>query len=71
MTRINDIYRTLGEWEEQLTPYEMQCLRDMGMNEETPYSAHEVMDNIIRYNGGMASGWEVRALIRSVFDIEL
>jgi len=43
----------------------IRILRDEG------YSNNEIFDGIVNYEGGLASGWEIRNLIESVYNVKV
>lgn len=67
------IARTRKDWEEYLNPSEYQALRDstIYIPEELQLSANEVLDVIIDFYGGIASGHEIRSMISRVYGVEL
>ena len=63
---------TLPEWEKYLYQYEMEALDDRFYQDHvSKFSANEVLDALVEYNGGVASGYQIRMLIQRVYGIEL
>lgn len=64
--------KTLGEWKEWLFSREMLALEDNGhINPEEELSADEVMDMIVEWEGGIASGYSLRSIVSRVYGIKL
>lgn len=62
----------LAEWEKRLLSMDMEALRDYGhAGPEEDLTAEEVMDIIVDWNGGIASGYAIRALVARVYGKEL
>ncbi len=62
----------VSEWEERLLPIDMEALRDYGhAGPEEDLTAKEVMDIIVDWNGGIVSGYAIRALVARVYGKEL
>lgn len=64
--------KTLREWEEDLHPSEVEALHDQYYTEpEDRISANEVLDAIVNWEGGIASGYHIRSIISRVYGVEL
>lgn len=64
--------KTVKEWKEKLQPAECEALDDMNYNnQEKRLSATEVFDQIVEWEGGLASGYHCRSIISRVYGIEL
>ena len=64
--------KTLKQWEEELHPAEIEALHDMCHTDpEERLTANEVLDAIVEWNGGLASGYHVRSVISRVYGKEL
>ena len=72
MDKINRKAKTVGRWEEILTPLEIEALHDTyHTNPEEALTPDEVLDIIVEWNGGIASGYHVRSIISRVYGVEL
>ena len=72
MEPINRQAKTLARWEEILMPIEVEALHDTyHTNPEETLTPNEVLDIIIEWNGGIASGYHVRSVISRVYGVEL
>jgi hypothetical protein len=64
--------KTLKQWEEILMPAEVQALHDTyHTNPEEALTANEVLDIIVEWNGGIATGYHIRRIISRVYGKEL
>lgn len=62
----------LTEWEKRLVPSDMIALSDYGhTRQEEELTADEVLDIIVDWNGGVRSGYALRALVARVYGKEL
>lgn len=69
---INRELRTLEQWEAELAPIEIEALHDYGhVQPWERLSPDEVLDMIIEWNGGIATGYQVRSIISRVYGVEL
>ena len=72
METINRQAKTLARWEEILMPREVEALHDTyHTNPEEALTPNEVLDIIMEWNGGIASGYHVRSVISRVYGVEL
>lgn len=72
MEKINRQAKTVGRWEEILMPAEIEALHDTHhTNPEEALTPNEVLDIIVEWNGGIASGYETRNIISRVYGVEL
>lgn len=63
---------TKAEWQEILSPSEWEAVDEMitdPMN--TPLTSNEVLDAIVRWNGGIADSYYLRALIYKLYMVKL
>lgn len=64
--------KTLKQWEEVLMPIEVEALHDTyHLNPEEALTPNEVLDIIVEWHGGLASGYHVRSVISRVYGMEL
>ncbi len=64
--------KTLRQWEEVLMPIEVQALHDTCHTDpEEPLTSNEVLDIIVEWHGGIATGYHVRSIISRVYGKEL
>lgn len=61
--------RPLSEWRSILKPGDAKALD--WSHEDSSLTADEVFDIVVRYRGGVATGYEVRMLVRTVYGIDL
>ena len=66
---------TLADWKDVLHPAEVEALEDFGYTKEV-YGGQEisweiVFEVIVEWNGGLASAYQIKSLIRRVYGIEL
>lgn len=60
------------EWEEILLPSEYETLNGViYISPESEMTSNEVLDTIVDYKGGLASGYEIRSIISRVYGVEL
>ena len=72
MDNINRQAKTVRCWEEVLMPIEIEALHDTyHINPEEALTPNEVLDFIVEWNGGIASGYHVRSIISRVYGVEL
>lgn len=62
---------TLKKWKKILLPSEIEALTDYYQDENENLTPNEVMDTIIKWNGGISTGYEVRSMISRIYDIKL
>lgn len=64
---------TKREWKEILLPSEYEALKEhiIYIPENCNLSANEVFDMIVDYQGGIASGYQIKSIISRVYGIEL
>ena len=72
MEKINRQAKTVGRWEELLMPLEIEALHDTyHTNPEEALTPNEVLDIIVEWNSGIASGYHVLSIISRVYGVEL
>lgn len=72
MDKINREAKTLRQWEEALLPDEVQALHDRYYtNPDEVLSPEVVLDAIVEWNGGIATGYHIRRIISRVYGVEL
>ena len=60
--------KTLREWKKQLSPKYREALEEMTWpNDDAVYTATEVLDMIVEYEGGVATGFDIRRLLHEVY----
>ena len=70
--KINRQAKTVGCWEEILVPIEVEALHDTyHTNPEEVLTPNEVLDIIVEWNGGIASGYHIRSIISRICGVEL
>jgi len=62
---------TLDEWKKYLTPDHVTAVAENTRNYNGPLTRRDVFDMIVRYEGGIASGTEIRALLEEVYGLSL
>lgn len=62
---------TVQEWKAHLRPSYREALEEMFLDEREVLSPYEVVDTIVNYRGGIASGYEVVCLVNEVWGIRL
>lgn len=62
-------YMTIEQWSERLTPEEKEALTDLGYKPEDEVNEDSILNSIIRWNGGCASWYEVKEMIRRIYKI--
>ncbi len=64
--------KTQERWEEILMPAEIEALHDHYYTKpEQILTPNEVLDIIVEWNGGIATGYHVRSIISRVYGVEL
>jgi len=72
MSEINRKAKTLGRWEEILLPEEVEAPHDFNhINPEEVLTSEEVLDIIVKWDGGVADGYQIRNLISRVYGVKL
>ena len=73
MKKIAAEMMTMHEWEEELSPSEFEALQEKmtSINDGLPITPNEVLDAIVEYEGGIASGYQIRSIISRVYGVEL
>lgn len=72
MDKINRQAKTVGRWEEILLPTEIEALHDTGhINPEETLTPNEILDIIVEWNYGFASGYLIKRIINRVYGVEL
>lgn len=62
---------TLKEWEEHLNMSEIEALKDYYFQENEQITPNEVLEAVVQWNGGIATGYHIRSLISRIYGIEL
>lgn len=65
---------TVKEWKARLRPDYREAIEELGRcfsDEREVLSPREVVDTIVNYKGGIASGYEVVCLVNEVWGIHL
>lgn len=65
---------TVKEWKARLQPKYREAIEELGRcfsDEREVLSPYEVVDAIVNYRGGLASGYEVVCLVNEVWGIQL
>lgn len=63
--------RLWADWQKRLNPRSLEALKDYAYGPLDPISANEIANQIIRYQGGLHSGIEMRALVYEVYGVAL
>lgn len=63
--------KTFAEWLDTLSPRNVEALEDTAMDLEAPYTANEILDQIVRYRGGISSGYELRCLVAEIYGCDV
>lgn len=73
MEEINRRSKTMQHWEELLMPNEYAAIQDMfhDPEPEAVYTPNEVLDAIVEWEGGIATGYHIRSIISRVYGVEL
>ena len=73
MKTINTGIKSKAKWEEDLNPSEYEALKEMfsSVKDNVNLTPNEVLDAIVEYEGGIASGYTIRSIISRVYGIEL
>lgn len=66
---------TLSDWKGVLLAKEIEALEDFGYTEERrgeqEISRDEVFETIVEWNGGLASAFQIKGVVRRVYGINL
>lgn len=62
---------TVKDWKARLRPSYREALEEMFLDEREVLSPREVVDAIVNYKGGIASGYEVVCLVNEVWGLHL
>lgn len=63
--------RTVKEWKARLRPRYVEALEENGFEDAERLSPREVLDAIVNYEGGVASGYSIVCLINEVWGGQL
>lgn len=67
--------KTLKEWKSHLNTRSLEALVEVAEQEnwpdELPFSANEILDLVVTYEGGVATGTEIRALVAEIYSVSL
>lgn len=64
--------RSVRDWKQLLTPREVEALEDYWpYGDAAVLPAAEVLDAIVQYEGGLASGYQVRRTVERVYGVKL
>lgn len=63
--------KTLREWKARLQPKYAEALDECVRNDNMPLSPREALDIIVRYHGGIASGYEIVCLVNELWGGQL
>lgn len=63
--------KTLQEWRDHLGPRYSEALEDVNVPDSTPCSPREILDVIVRYEGGIASSYAITGLIQKLWGVHL
>lgn len=62
---------TVQEWKARLRPKYREALEEMFLDEREVLSPREMVDAIVSYEGGIATGYEVVCLVNEVWGFQL
>lgn len=62
---------SLSQWKEILPPCDCEALDEYFHDDQMELDSPSVLDAIVSYEGGIASGYEVRQLVDRVYGINL
>lgn len=62
---------SLSQWKEVLLPCDCEALDEYFHDDQMKLDSPSVLDAIVSYEGGIASGYEVRKLVNRVYGIDL
>lgn len=72
MSKINRESKTLWKWAEILNPSEFDALYNCGHTDpDEVIVPNDVLDIIVKRNGGIAAGYHIRSIISRVYGVEL
>lgn len=63
--------KTWKEWRESLSAKSLEAFEDVCWSPEERLSANEILDHVVRYQGGVATGAEIRVLVAEIYGISL
>lgn len=63
--------KTVKEWKARLRPQYVEALEESDFEDTERLSPREVLDAIVGYEGGVASGYEIVCLINEVWGGQL
>ena len=62
--------KTRNEWMRTLPRSYCEALAEL-YNPDDCITANEVLDSVVMYFGGVATGWEIRSLIKYIYGVEV
>lgn len=62
--------KTRNEWMRTLPRSYCEALAEL-YNPDDRITANEVLDSVVAYFGGVATGWEIRSLIKNIYGVEV
>lgn len=62
--------KTCEQWKKQLPVSYCEALAELHRPNEL-LTANEVLDSVVAYHGGVASGFEIRCLVANIYEINL
>ena len=63
--------KTVKEYKERLCPKYAEALDSCCRNDDVPLSPREALDIIVRYEGGIATGYEINCLVTQIWGVRL
>lgn len=63
--------KTVKEWETRLRPQYAEALKESNFEDTECLSPREVLDVIVNYEGGIASGYEIVCMVNEIWGGQL
>lgn len=63
--------KTWNEWQNILSSKTLEAFEDVTMYPKMHYTAEDIMDRVVRYRGGVATGTEIRRLVAEIYGVAL
>lgn len=64
--------RTWEEWRYNvLSAKSLEAFENVHWDDKENISADEILDRVVRYQGGVASGSEIRILVEEIYEVSL
>lgn len=64
-------FRSWADWQERLSAKSLEAFEDCCFEPNEIFSNDEILDRVVRYQGGVACGSEIRVLVAEIYGVLL